>query len=113
MAKRRSPTTLSLIVAFAIGAPVLLAPPATAADRFSERWDFGLGRIESGLERTWWLLSARSRPVQPAEGAILVPGGKEGAILVPGGKSGALVPPGLASPARSAQAPKVDRDPSY
>ena len=104
MAKRRSPTTLSLIVAFAIGAAALLAQPADASGRF-EDWTLGLDRIESTLERVWLRMSTRVKPVQPAEGAILVPGGKEGAILVPGG---------IASPTPSQlTTTRVTRDRSY
>lgn len=116
MVERRSPTTLSLIVAFAIGAAALLAQPANASDRFSEGWSVGLAGIESILERTWFRLSSRSKaPVQPAEGAILVPGGKEGAILVPGGKEGAILVPGgitRPTPSRPTTA-SVVRDLSY
>jgi hypothetical protein len=116
MQKCRSLTTPSLIFAFAIGAAALSAQPANASDRFSEAWALGLARFESTLDRTWFRLSSMVRtPIQPAEGAVLVPGGKEGAILVPGGKEGAiLVPGGIAAPSYSRPSTShVERDQSY
>lgn len=118
MQKCRSLTTPSLIIAFAIGAAALSAQPANASDRFSEAWALGLARFESTMDRTWFRLSSMVRtPIQPAEGAVLVPGGKEGAILVPGGggKEGAiLVPGGIAAPSYSRPSTgQVEHDQSY
>ena len=116
MQKCRSLTTPSLIIAFAIGAAALSAQPANASDRFSDAWALGLARFESTMDRTWFRLSSIVRaPIQPAEGAVLVPGGKEGAILVPGGKEGAiLVPGGIAAPSYSRPSTaQVELDQSY
>ena len=116
MQKCRSLTTPSLIIAFAIGAAALSAQPANASYRFSEAWALGLARLESTLERTWFRLSVDSqRLIQPAEGAVPVPGGKEGAVPVPGGKEGAVpVPGGISSPSLTRPAaPDADRDRSY
>jgi hypothetical protein len=86
MTRRRSLTTPSLIIALALGSTALFTQPASASDRFSEVWGLGLARFESTLERAWSRLSWSARaPIQPADGAVLVPGGKDGAVLVPGG----------------------------
>lgn len=115
MQKCRSLTTPSLIIAFAIGAAALSAQPANASDRFSEAWTLGLARFESTMDRTWFRLSSMVRtPVQPAEGAVPVPGGKEGAVPVPGGKEGAVpVPGGISGPSLTRPPAGADRDRSY
>ena len=114
MGRCRSLTTLSLIVAIAIGAAALLAQPANASGR-SEAGFLALARFESPMERIqrWFALAPRGS-VQPQEGATIVPGGKEGATIVPGGKEGATIVPGggitTPSPSRGQATGDLDRN---